>query len=81
MNTKQPTPSYDKLTAQFQKISHFEHFSALGDWDQAAMMPLGGGSERGDAMAELAFHIHSLKTSPHLGHNLALATQEPLTSE
>ncbi|MCG9962671.1 carboxypeptidase M32 [Shewanella cutis] len=81
MNTKQPTPSYDKLTAHFQKISHFEHFSALGDWDQAAMMPLGGGSERGDAMAELALHIHTLKTAPHLGDNLALAAQEVLTSE
>ncbi len=81
MNTKQPTPSYDKLTTHFQKISHFEHFSALGDWDQAAMMPLGGGSERGDAMAELALHIHTLKTSPHLGDNLALAAQEALTSE
>lgn len=81
MNTKEPTPSYDKLTAHFQKISHFEHFSALGNWDQAAMMPLGGGSERGDAMAELALHIHTLKTAPHLGDNLALAAQEVLTSE
>lgn len=45
------------------------------------MMPLGGGSERGDAMAELALHIHTLKTSPHLGDNLALAAQEALTSE
>ncbi|NMD50599.1 carboxypeptidase M32 [Shewanella sp. DNRA4] len=81
MNTKQPTPSYDKLTAHFQKISHFEHFSALGDWDQAAMMPLGGGSERGDAMAELALHIHSLKTAPELGDNLAQASQEALSPE
>ena len=81
MNSKEPTPSYDKLTAHFQKISHFEHFSALGDWDQAAMMPLGGGSERGDAMAELALHIHSLKTAPELGDNLALATQEVQSPE
>lgn len=81
MNSKEPTPSYDKLTAHFQKISHFEHFSALGDWDQAAMMPLGGGSERGDAMAELALHIHSLKTAPELGDNLAQASQEVLSPE
>ncbi|MFB2680610.1 carboxypeptidase M32 [Shewanella mangrovisoli] len=81
MNSKEPTPSYDKLTAHFQKISHFEHFSSLGDWDQAAMMPLGGGSERGDAMAELALHIHSLKTAPELGDNLARASQEALSPE
>ncbi|QYJ77953.1 carboxypeptidase M32 [Shewanella acanthi] len=80
MHTNEPTPSYDKLAAHFQKISHFEHFSALGDWDQAAMMPLGGGVERGDAMAELALHIHELKTSTQVADNLALAADEALSS-
>lgn len=81
MNTKEPTPSYDKLTAHFQKISHFEHFCALGDWDQAAMMPMGGNNERADAMAELALHIHDLKTSAALADNLTRAADEPLTHE
>lgn len=79
--SKVPTPSYDKLTAHFQKISHFEHFSALGDWDQAAMMPMGGNSDRGDAMAELARHIHTLKTSTVLAEHLHSATDESLTTE
>ena len=79
--TKAPTPSYDKLTAHFQKISHFEHFSALGDWDQAAMMPMGGGQDRGDAMAELALHIHGLKTSAVLAEHLHGAADEPLSIE
>lgn len=79
--TKVPTPSYDKLRAHFQKISHFEHFSALGDWDQAAMMPMGGGQDRGDAMAELALHIHGLKTSATLAEHLHGAEDESLSTE
>ncbi len=30
------------------------------------MMPMGGSEARSEAMAELALHIHSLKTSPRL---------------
>lgn len=81
VDTKVPTPSYEKLTAHFQKISHFEHFSALGYWDQAAMMPMGGSNERADAMAELALHIHDLKTSNVLADNLSRAADEPLAIE
>lgn len=57
---------YQQLCQHFRTISHFEHFSALGDWDQATMMPMGGSEARSEAMAELALHIHSLKTSPRL---------------
>ncbi|MGS0674327.1 carboxypeptidase M32 [Shewanella sp. 30m-9] len=72
-------PHYETLTQHFQSISHFEHLSALGDWDQAAMMPMGGGDARGAAMAELAKHIHSLKTAPMLAHTIEEAEQLPLT--
>lgn len=74
------TPNYDKLTRHFQTISHFEHFSALGDWDQAVMMPIGGSDARTDAMAELASHIHQLKTDPRLPDMLGLAQEESLTA-
>ncbi|MEI6858893.1 MAG: hypothetical protein V5788_03750 [Shewanella sp.] len=47
-------PHYQRLTEHFQIIAHFEHLSALGDWDQATMMPIGGSEGRGAAMAELA---------------------------
>ncbi|MCL1059915.1 carboxypeptidase M32 [Shewanella gelidimarina] len=69
---------YALLCEHFQSISHFEHLSALGDWDQAAMMPTGGGEARGAAMAELAKHIHSLKTAPMLAHTIAEAELENL---
>ncbi|MGS0681015.1 carboxypeptidase M32 [Shewanella sp. 125m-7] len=74
-------PHYETLAQHFQSISHFEHLSALGDWDQAAMMPMGGGEARGAAMAELAKHIHSLKTAPMLAHTIEDAEQLPLTAQ
>ncbi|WP_028765904.1 carboxypeptidase M32 [Shewanella fidelis] len=72
---------YQTLATHFQSISHFEHLSALGDWDQATMMPIGGGEARGAAMAELATHIHSLKTAPMLADTIKEAQQEALTAE
>ncbi|ACJ30868.1 Thermostable carboxypeptidase 1 [Shewanella piezotolerans WP3] len=78
----QPTnKNYQLLCSHFQSISHFEHLSALGDWDQAAMMPIGGGEARGAAMAELAKHIHSLKTAPMLEQTIAAAELEALTAQ
>ena len=72
---------YELLSQHFQSISHFEHLSALGDWDQAAMMPIGGGEARGAAMAELAKHIHSLKTAPMLEQTIAAAELEALNPQ
>lgn len=70
---------YQALSQEFQRIYHFQHLQALGDWDQATMMPMGGSRGRADAMAELAVHIHQLKTSPHLLELLDSADSEPLT--
>ncbi|MCG9722632.1 carboxypeptidase M32 [Shewanella sp. Isolate7] len=75
------TPHYDALCAAFRQIHHFEHLRALGDWDQATMMPSGGSQGRGEAMAELALHIHGLKTAPSLVDGLAAAGEETLTPE
>lgn len=74
-------PHYDTLVKHFQSISHFEHLSALGDWDQATMMPMGGGEARGAAMAELAKHIHALKTAPMLTQTIDDAEQLPLSEQ
>ncbi len=73
--------SYDALKNHFQTISHFEHFSILGDWDAATMMSKGGGEDRGNAMATLAKHIHQLKTQTDLAERLANAAEEPLSNE
>lgn len=72
---------YQKLTAHFTEIYHFEHFDALGNWDQATMMPKGGNKARSEASATLAKHIHYLKTQPWLDDYIKEAKQETLTVE
>ncbi len=69
---------YDQLQQHFLKISHLNHLSAICGWDQAAMMPPGGNSARGAAMAELALLIHQHTTAPQLVDWFAAAEQEPL---
>lgn len=81
MANSNSNPHYSKLSQHFQKISHFEHLSALGDWDQATMMPSGGSEARGAAMAELAGHIHELKTADFIEETLNLAADEVLNIE
>ena len=69
---------YDKLQQHFLKISRLGHLGAICGWDQAAMMPAGGNSARGEAMAELALLIHEQTTAPHLQDWFAAAEQESL---
>lgn len=70
---------YQSLRKHFAQIAHFEHFNALGDWDQATMMPMGGSEGRSDAMATLAGHIHSMRTAPWLMDVIAQAEDEALS--
>lgn len=69
---------YDKLQQHFLKISRLNHLGAICGWDQAAMMPSGGNSARGDAMAELALLIHQQTTAPQLADWFAAAEDEAL---
>lgn len=73
--------SYQQLHQHFLKISHFNHLSAICDWDQAAMMPAGGNDARSAAMAELSVLIHQLTTAPQLGEWIAVAETEALTAD
>jgi len=45
--------AFQQLLDHSQKVSHFEHLSAIVGWDQAAVMPSGGAEARSNAMAEL----------------------------
>lgn len=76
----QDNTAYQRLSARFNQIAQFEHLNALGDWDQATMMPPGGSEARAGAMAELAKHIHQLKSEPQVGEWLEYAQDETLTS-
>ena len=70
---------YQKLSDHFQQIYHFEHFSSMGSWDQATMMPKGGNSPRSAAMATLSKHIHQMQTADWLADTIAQAEDESLT--
>ena len=58
---------YEELEARFRELSHLEHAEAILNWDEASMMPRGGGEARGESMALLAAIAHQRLTHPELG--------------
>ncbi|MCF1430030.1 MAG: carboxypeptidase M32 [Shewanella sp.] len=70
---------YQQLADHFKRISHFEHFNTLGDWDINTMMPDGGSTVRSEAMATLSAHIHIMRTESWLDDAIANAREESLT--
>ena len=72
--------NYEKLTAHYQSINHFNHAQSMLGWDAAANMPSGGNDARSQAMAELSVHIHRLSTQTQLEEWIGEAQQESLSS-
>lgn len=54
--------SYQQLHDHFQRIGDLQHVQAITGWDEAAMMPRGGGDARGAALTTLQVVIHELTT-------------------
>jgi|TARA_B100000315_G_scaffold255437_1_gene298757 carboxypeptidase Taq len=73
--------AYEKLQDHFRRISHLNHVQQFVSWDEAAMMPVGGGEARGEAMATLDVVVHELTTDPKLEALLTGAASEPDLSE
>lgn len=59
--------AYESLTEHYAKIGDLRHISAITSWDEAAVMPAGGGKARGDAMATLSVVIHELVVDSQVG--------------
>ena len=57
---------YEELETRFQELSHLGHADAMLHWDEASMMPPGGGEARGESMALLAAITHQRLTHPEL---------------
>ncbi len=70
--------SYATLADRCREISQLDHAIAMLSWDEAVMMPRGGGSARADAMAALAKLEHRLVTSPDTEALLDAAKTETL---
>ncbi len=59
--------SYAALHRQFERVGHLRHAQAMLSWDEAAMMPPGGGAERAEALAELARIEHERVADERIG--------------
>ncbi|MEY4551206.1 MAG: hypothetical protein RL685_7401, partial [Pseudomonadota bacterium] len=68
--------SYLALEEHFRRISRLEHLEAIASWDEAAIMPAGGGEARAAALATLKTLIHAETSSPRVGEWLARAEGE-----
>ena len=69
--------AYQQLTEIFTQLSDLEHLRAITSWDEAVMMPTGGGAARAKAMATLAGLSHNLITSEKVKTLLAEASTNP----
>lgn len=65
--------AYEALESRFREINHLQHVQAILFWDEATMMPTGGGPARAEAMAALAGVLHDKRTAPEIGDLLAEA--------
>ncbi|PXW50995.1 carboxypeptidase Taq [Grimontella sp. AG753] len=70
--------NYQSLTRTFMRLSRFQHLSAIAGWDMFAMMPPGGSTARGEALAELGVLQHQILTDKKVGDWLRNALQEEL---
>lgn len=73
--------SYRDLTAHMRRVSSLSHVSRIVGWDEAVMMPPGGGEARAEAMATLEGQIHALSIDPRVGGCIAVAKTEQLDPE
>ena len=58
--------TYQALENHFEEIHHLGHASAIIGWDEAAMMPSGGGEARASAMAALDVISHQKKVDSRI---------------
>lgn len=67
---------YTDLEAKMREISRLKEIQAITGWDEACMMPSGGGAGRSQAMATLSTVIHARLCDPEIGELLNRARGE-----
>ncbi len=70
--------AYAKLAELESELSLFGDLDALASWDEACIMPAGGGERRGQALAALSALIHAKRSDPTLAELITQARNEPL---
>lgn len=73
--------AYERLEAHHQRLFHLDHVGAIVAWDEATMMPRGGGAARADALAALAEVRHERACDPAVGELLEQAQALPSLSD
>jgi carboxypeptidase Taq len=68
--------AYRQIQDHFARIGQLGHVQAIIGWDEAVMMPRGGGTSRGQAQATLNVLVHELETDPKLHDLLSKALDE-----
>ena len=63
-------PAYEQLEARIREITRLKEVQAITGWDDACMMPSGGGPGRSQALASLATVIHERQSDPEIGELL-----------
>ncbi|HEY5647054.1 MAG TPA: hypothetical protein VIS76_13975, partial [Pseudomonadales bacterium] len=62
--------AYEELESRTREITRLREIQAVVDWDEACMMPSGGGPGRGQAMSTLTAIIHERLSDPAIGELL-----------
>lgn len=68
--------AYHNLKRVFRRLAHLRHVSSICHWDEAVMMPPGGGAARAEALAGLSALQHELLTDPQVKQWLAEVNQD-----
>jgi carboxypeptidase Taq len=68
--------SYAALVEHHRRLSQLRHVEAIASWDEATMMPAGGGAARGEALSTLRGVIHQQATKAGLADLFGQADKE-----
>ena len=69
--------SYQKLESIFTQQHHLDHLHGIASWDEAVMMPSGGGHARAEAISTLQGMKHQQLTSAQALDCLTQAQEDP----
>ncbi|HAU1184269.1 TPA: carboxypeptidase M32 [Legionella pneumophila] len=69
--------AYQELEQHFKKYYDFENLAAIVSWDEATMMPAGGGQARAEALATLSAVQHEWLTNKKVGDWIKQAKDLP----
>ena len=71
----------EALHEKFRVIHNLNHASQYLSWDEAVMMPKGGGLARADSLATLQLLVHEMVTSSEMGELIEAAKEQNPTDE